>query len=59
MIVMMESRLSKRVYSINEAKEILGVSDDTIRRMIKAKQLEATKVRGMWRIKRASIEQYL
>jgi len=47
------------LYTINEAKELLSVSDDTIRRMIKASELSAVKVRGAWRIRRESLEKYL
>jgi excisionase family DNA binding protein len=51
--------LEKPLYSINEAKTLLGVSDDTIRRMIKDKQLDAVKVRGAWRVRRESLKKYL
>ena len=55
----MTDKLEKPLYSINEAKELLSVSDDTIRRMIKAGELDAVKVRGAWRIRRESLEKYL
>ena len=42
--------------TITEAARLLGVSDDTIRRMIKSKQLPAFKVRAQWRIKREEVE---
>jgi excisionase family DNA binding protein len=47
------------VYTIEEAAHILKVSQDTIRRMIREKQLDAKKVRGQWRISKASIDRYL
>ncbi len=47
------------LYSITEVCKLLKVSDDTIRRMIKDKQLEAVKVRGQWRIRKESIDRYL
>jgi excisionase family DNA binding protein len=47
------------VYTIPEAMKLLKVSDDTIRRMIKSKQLEAVKVRGQWRIKKESLDKLL
>ena len=47
------------VYTILEAAKMLKVSDDTIRRMIKVGQLDAVKVRGQWRIKKASIDKLL
>lgn len=54
-----DDRLDKQLYTINEAKEMLRCSDDTIRRMIAKKELDAVKVRGNWRIHRASLEKYL
>lgn len=47
------------VYTIDEAKKLLKVSDDTIRRMIADGTLEAVKVRGQWRIKKASLDRLL
>jgi excisionase family DNA binding protein len=47
------------VYTVGEAAKALKVSKDTIRRMIKAGELTATKVRGQIRIKAASLEKYL
>jgi len=58
-MIQMSEKLDKPLYSINEAKELLSVSDDTIRRMIKAGELDAVKVRGTWRIRRESLEKYL
>ncbi len=50
---------SEKVYTIEEAARLLKVSQDTIRRMIRDKQLDASKVRGQWRIKASSVEQHL
>lgn len=47
------------LYSIAETCEILKVSDETVRRMIKSKELDAVKVRGQWRIRSESINKYL
>lgn len=47
------------LYNIKEACELLRVSDDTIRRMIKAGELDAVKVRGTWRIKKDSLDKYI
>lgn len=58
-MIQMSEKLDKPLYTINEAKELLSVSDDTIRRMIKAGELDAVKVRGTWRIRRESLEKYL
>ncbi len=62
MVAMAEKEEKKELqplYSINEAKELLKVSDDTIRRMINSRELDAIKVRGQWRIRRESLEKYL
>ena len=48
--------LTKEILTIAEGAEYLSVSEKTIRRMIKAKELSATKIRRVWRIKRADIE---
>jgi len=55
----MPEKLDKPLYSINEAKDLLSVSDETVRRMIKAGELDAVKVRGTWRIRRESLQKYL
>ncbi len=55
----MTDKLDKPLYSISEAKKLLGISDDTVRRMIKDGELDAVKVRGTWRIHRESLEKYL
>ena len=47
------------VYTIPEAAKLLKVSQDTIRRMIRSNQLDAVKVRGQWRIKKASLDTLL
>lgn len=57
-MIMMEEQ-ETMVYTIEEAATILRVSTDTIRRMIKDKQLDAHKVRGQWRIKASSVNKYL
>lgn len=49
----------EEVYTIPEAMQLLKVSEATIRRMIRAKQLEAVKIRGQWRIKKESLEKLL
>jgi excisionase family DNA binding protein len=55
MIFMTEEKV---LYSIKEAAQILGLSDDTIRRMIKAGELEAQLIRGRWKIKKTSMDKY-
>ncbi len=51
--------MTEEVYTILEAAQLLKVSDDTIRRMIKEGTLDAVKVRGQWRIKKASVDKLL
>lgn len=58
-MIAMPEKLSKLLYSISEAKELLNVSDDTIRRMIKSGELDGVKVGGAWRIRRESLAKYL
>lgn len=55
----MPEKLDKPLYSIKEACKLLSVSDDTVRRMIKAKELDAVLVHGNWRIRRESLEKYV
>jgi excisionase family DNA binding protein len=58
-MIAMAEKLDKAMYTILEAAALLRVSDETIRRMIKAEQLDAVKVRGAWRIRRESLAKYL
>jgi excisionase family DNA binding protein len=48
--------MEKEVLTIPEAAEYLSVSEKTIRRMIKADELPAAKIRSVWRIKKTDIE---
>ena len=52
-------QMQEKLYSIREAMELLGVSDDTIRRMIKSGELDAVMVRNRWRIRKESLDKYL
>jgi len=47
------------VYTILEAANLLKVSDDTIRRLIKSGELDAVKVGNQWRIKKESVDKLL
>jgi excisionase family DNA binding protein len=58
-MISMPEKLDKPLYTILEAAQLLSVSDETVRRMIKAGQLDGVKVRGTWRIRRESLEKYL
>lgn len=52
-------QMAEIVYTIPETAQLLRVSDETIRRMIKDGQLDAVKVRGQWRIRKESVDKYL
>jgi len=45
-----------KLLTIDEAAELLNVSDMTVRRLIKDKQLLAAKIGRQWRIKEKEIE---
>jgi excisionase family DNA binding protein len=47
----------KRVYTVNEAAEILKLHPKTIRRKIKEGQINATRVGGQYRISREHIDE--
>ena len=47
------------LYTVEQAAEYLKVSTKTVRRLIKANKLLASKVGGSWRIKKIDIENYL
>jgi excisionase family DNA binding protein len=44
------------ILTIEEAAKYLKVSEDVIRRMIREKQLRASKIRGQWRIRKIDID---
>ena len=47
------------LYTVNQAAEYLKASTKTVRRLIKAEKLVASKVGGVWRIKIQDIVTYL
>jgi excisionase family DNA binding protein len=49
----------EQVYSIEEAAQLLRVSIDTIRRMIKRGQIEAHQVGRQWRIPKREVDRLL
>jgi excisionase family DNA binding protein len=51
--------MQKLVYSIDETATLLEVHTDTIRRMIKAHTLQATRVGRQWRIPQTEIDRLL
>ena len=48
--------LPPRWLTIQEAADILRVSTRTIRKWIKAGELQAKKIGGVWRIRRKEVE---
>lgn len=53
--------IDKRVFSIKEAAEILGQSQDSIRRAINSGKLKAFQIndKGIWRIPMEEIERFV
>jgi excisionase family DNA binding protein len=49
----------ERLYRINEAAELLRVSDKTIRRMIDSEQLASRKIRGIHLIRWSDLQTLL
>ena len=47
------------LYSVRELEPILGVSEQTIKRRIKAGELPARKISGKWKITRQDLEEYI
>ncbi|WP_245792018.1 helix-turn-helix domain-containing protein [Desulfurobacterium indicum] len=45
--------------TFNQVAEILQVSERTMYRLIKGAQIEAVKVRGVWRIPKMALVEYL
>lgn len=54
-----ETSMSKSAFSIKEVAGILGISEKTVRRLIKRGELPARRVGGVWRISRDAIRQLL
>lgn len=50
--------MEDRWLSMDEICEYLGVSDDTIHRWIKAKQMPATKIGRCWKFKKALVDEW-
>jgi len=52
--------MDDEIYTITQAAEYLKVCDKTVRRLIKANKLTASKVGDRsWRIRKADIDMYL
>ncbi len=51
--------ISEHFFSILEVAKILRVDYSTIRRLIMAGDIDASKVRGVWRIAKSAIREYL
>ena len=46
------------ILTVPQVAKYLQISDKTVRRLIKDKQLTASKVGGSWRIKENDVEKY-
>lgn len=49
----------ERLYTVKEVAGHLGLTDDTVRRLIQRRELEASKVGHDWRIPESGITDYL
>jgi excisionase family DNA binding protein len=49
----------ERYYTLQEVAELLKVNERTIRRLIKAKKLKATRVGNRYRITHTDLQAYL
>lgn len=49
----------EELFTVARAAEYLQVCDKTVRRLISAKSLTASKVGNCWRIKKSDIDHYL
>lgn len=47
------------LYGVKELEGVLGVSEQTIKRRIKAGELTARKIGGKWKVTRADLEEYI
>lgn len=56
---MSNATIDRLAYSIQEAADLLSVSDDTIRRMIEDGDLRARKARGRVIVPREELESFL
>ena len=52
----MSNALPRAMYKVSEVAAALGVSDDTVRRLVAAGEIEGTRVGGLILIPRASLE---
>lgn len=48
-----------KLYTLEEAKFIVGLTPQTLKRHIKAGMLSAKKIGGKWRVTRADLEKYI
>ncbi len=55
----MEEKGYPNIMTIEQAAEYLQLSSKSIRKLIERKELKASKVTSVWRIKKEDIEEYL
>ena len=47
------------LFSVSQAAKYLKICDKTVRRLIQANKLKASKVANKWRLKKGDIDTYL
>lgn len=50
---------ANRIYTVEETAEILSIRRETLLKLIYAKNLEASKLGRLWRIKGSNIDKFL
>ena len=55
----MKANEFEKLYNLAEIEEILGVKRQTLLNYIKSGQLEAVKVGGKWKVKKATLEKIM
>ena len=53
------SNQPNKLLNIKEVADLLGVSEQTLYRMVKSRAITAYKILGSWRFKNQDIEEYL
>jgi excisionase family DNA binding protein len=56
---MTQKDLKKTLYSVKEVSQLLDVTPNVVRTMIRSGQLEGMKTGFQWRVKRDSLKKYL
>jgi excisionase family DNA binding protein len=51
--------IQRQMYSVKEIAIMLGLSERTIFRLMKAGKIQAVRIGGQWRIPRSEVEKYI